>query len=141
MTINIVFGSSANSQQQSNQQYTETLKERKIITSGFSRQIRNIFTLDPLTPSLVLQTDSKRKKVILKAPSNSLARFKVVIFDRSKGFPANPGEVYANIQNELYGEILPGGNIELDSDFAVSDIYAFSSVDNSPLHITVTEYQ
>jgi hypothetical protein len=146
MSVNIVFANTPNQLATSvttlnENKHVDIQAAKKTITYQVSRQIKDIFTVDPNAPSLIFSASDKRKTLIFKSSALLTAKFKIIAFDRSMGFPASFGADYASIQNELFGEILPGGSMTLDGDLVSSDIYAFSSIDNSPLNITITEYR
>lgn len=135
MAVNIVF---------TNQVPTKAMASdgsAKTITYQIGRQVKCIYTVDPLIPSLIFQAANKCKSLIFKSSELSTARFKVIAFDRSKGEPADRGASYSSIQNHLFGEILPGGSMTLDGDLCTSDIYIFSSTDLALINVTITELQ
>jgi hypothetical protein len=113
--------------------------ELKPSTYQLTKQARNTFTIDPEAPSHLFVADSRRKQLIFKSLDSSTANFKVVIFDRTHGYPAELGTPYTDIHNELLDEILPGGSLVVDRELAQSDIYVFASVDLAKINVTITE--
>jgi hypothetical protein len=113
--------------------------EPEPITYHVTKQVRNTFTIDPDAPSHLFVADKHREQLILKSSSSSTANFKAVVFDRTHGYPAELGTTYANIHNELFDEILPGGSLVIDGSLAKSDIYIFASIDMAKINITITE--
>jgi hypothetical protein len=113
--------------------------ELKPSTYQLTKQARNTFTIDPEAPSHLFVADSRRKQLIFKSLDSSTANFKVVIFDRTHGYPAELGTPYTDIHNELLDEILPGGSLVVDQELAQSDIYVFASVDLAKINVTITE--
>lgn len=109
------------------------------VTYSVVRPIRSIFTTNPANPSLIFQESSSRKMIIFKSSVTNTGRFKIVAYSRSFGFPAEFNAAYEDINNELFGEILPGGNMVLDGDLVKSDLYAFSSADSEVLQISIVE--
>jgi hypothetical protein len=104
-----------------------------------TKEARDRFTIDPAAPSCLFVADAQRDQLIFKSPDTSTARFKVIAFDRTHGYPAELGTVYADINNELFDEIQPGGTLVVDGNLAKSDIYVFASIDLAKINITITE--
>jgi hypothetical protein len=134
MTVNIVFNGSSKGYHDSSNTCNNTS-----VTYSITRQLRNVYTVDPFAPSLLFQANPTRKLLIFKSPLTSLAKFKIVAFDRSIGHPANFGTTYTSIDTELFGEILPGGILTLDNILATADIYGFADIDLAPIKITISE--
>jgi hypothetical protein len=104
-----------------------------------TKPVRDTFTIDPAAPSCLFVADSRREQLIFKSLDSSTANFKVVVFDRTYGYPAQFGTPYADIDNELFDEILPGSSLVVDGHLAKSDIYVFASTDLAKINITITE--
>ncbi len=104
-----------------------------------TKQARATFTIDPEAPSHLFVADSHREQLIFKSLDSSTANFKVVVFDRTHGYPAELGTAYADIHTDLFDEIVPGGNLIVDGYLAKSDIYVFASIDLAKINVTITE--
>jgi hypothetical protein len=138
MAINIVFANGHNRHHGNNDTCNNDTCNNSV-TYSITKQLRNVYTVDPFAPSLLFQANPSRKLLMFKSPLTSLAKFKIVAFDRAIGHPANFGATYASIETELFGEILPGGTLVLDNILATADIYGFADIDLAPIKITISE--